>query len=347
MSKSQLRKLCKQNFVSPTRMAEWQSIHTQLTQICRQLGFSLNHEPAKPDNIHCALLSGLSSHIALKDQSFDYIGARQTRLKIFPGSTLFRSAPKWFVAYELVETSQLYARTVARINPEWCLKTAPHLVQYDYIEPQWDEKQQRITVTEKASLYGLMLYANKKRPYAKVNAVDCRKLFIEQALVTHALASEAAWLEHNRQLVDELHLLEKKQRRPGIIDEENLFAFYDAKLPNDVNDLQSLDRWRRQAEKTTKEILFLRREQLLDDSLHEQINTFFPDELQLNTINLPLQYQFSPGEKHDGISIDVPIQVLNQISEQQLDRLVPGLIRDKTESLLKSLPKSIRQPLVP
>lgn len=347
LSRKRLQKLCKQNFVSAARMLEWQDIHAQLAGMCRDMGLRVNTESAPDTNIHCAILTGLPGHVAQKSAEHDYTGARGSSLNIFPGSALFRQKPKWIVAYELVETSRLYARTVAKIDPEWLLKTARHLLQYEYSDPHWDPDRQQVMAREKVSIYGLVIVAGRALSYAKIDRVGCRKLFIREALVHQGLNSKAAFYRHNRRIIDEVKQLETRCRRPDILDEEAIQSFYEARLPGDVFSPDTLDSWRRQAEKDNREILFLSRQDIMRHDAETVNAQNFPDSLCVNRIQLPLSYHFNPGDEADGVNVDIPLYALNQVSEQGFERLVPGLLEEKIVCLLKSLPKALRKQLVP
>ncbi len=347
LSRKQLQKLCTQNFVSAVRVLEWQDIHDQLARICRDLGMKINADAAAYNNIHCAILSGLSSHVAQKTDRHAYTGARNLRCNIFPGSGQFQKMPKWIMACELVETSKLFARMVAKIDPAWLLKTASHLVQREYSEPAWDDKTGQIRAREKISLYGLVIEAGKSVPYAKVNPVECRQMFIRRALVEQGLHSRAGYYRHNRELVESIRQLEIKQRRQDILDEDAIYQFYDSRLPAQVCGVDSLDSWRREAEQRDSRILYLDKEQIMLHAAERVDESSYPDELLVNRVKLPLSYHFMPGQDDDGISIDVPVYALNMLTETLVERLVPGLLHEKIAALLKSLPRRQRKQLVP
>lgn len=345
LSKNQFRHACRENFLSYVRVREWRDIHRQLAQQTRELGFKRNSEPASYETLHTALATGLLGHVGWKSGPREYTGARGIQLKIFPGSSQFAKQPKWIMAAELVETSQLFARTVAAIEPEWLLKPATHLLRIETFEPMWSAEAQRIHASQRVSLYGLPLVANRPVNYARIEPAEARKLFIQHALVAGELRTRAEFFRHNQFLIAELRREERKLRRPDVLDEQALFNFYAERLPADVADAAGLEHWRRQAERDTPQLLFADREQLV--SREPESVADYPDELQVNGITLPVEYAFKPGAEDDGVNIDVPLQLLNQFDAEAFEQLVPGLLEEKIIALLKSLPKSLRRRFVP
>jgi ATP-dependent helicase HrpA len=345
LSKNQFRHLCRQGFLSYTRIREWRDIHRQLASQMREMGYRRNHTPADYETLHTALSSGLLSHVAQKTGPGEYTGARGIKLKIFPGSSQFSHQPKWIMAAELLETSQLFARTVARIDPEWLLKPAAHLLKSEYFEPAWDKEQQRVNANERITLYGLPLVPCRSVNYAGVQPDDARKLFIQHALVENELKGRAPFLRHNRKLLESIRREERKIRRPDILDEQSVFDFYDQILPAQVCDGPSFESWRKRAERDTPDLLFLQREQIIR---HEPDTTqAYPDQLEINGIRLPVDYRFKPGSEADGMTVTVPLQLLNQLDTDAFERLVPGLLEEKITAMLRALPKSLRRHFVP
>ncbi|MCS3902709.1 ATP-dependent helicase HrpA [Methylohalomonas lacus] len=345
LSKNQFRHACRENFLAYVRVREWRDIHRQLSQQMRELGYKRNSEAAGYESLHTALATGLLGHVAQKTGPGEYTGARNIKLKIFPGSSQFAKQPKWFMAAELVETSQLFARTVAAIDPEWLLKPAAHLLRTETFEPQWNAEAQRINARQRVTLYGLPLVTARPVDYARIDPDEARKLFIQHALVEGELRSRAGFYQHNRKLIEQIRREEQKIRRPDVLDEQRLFAFYDDRLPATVTDGASLEKWRRRAEQNDPHSLYAERDQLIRKETATAAD--YPDELHVNGIVLPVDYAFRPGAEDDGVTIDVPLQLLNQFDSEAFERLVPGLLEEKITALLKSLPKSLRRRFVP
>ncbi len=345
LSKNQFRHACRENFLAYMRVREWRDIHRQLSQQMRELGYRRNNTEADYETLHTALATGLLGHVAQKTGSREYTGARGAKLKIFPGSSQFSRQPKWLMAAELVETSQLFARTVAAIEPEWLLKPAAHLVKTETFDPEWDRETQRINARERVTLYGLSIVASRPVNYGRVDPDEARKLFIQRALVEGELRTRAPFFRHNNQLINDLRREEQKIRRPEILDEQALFAFYDERVPAEVHDGAGFERWRKKIERHDPDYLFARREQLIRQEPATAAD--YPDELEVNGIRLPVDYAFQPGAEADGVTIDVPIQLLNQLDADAFEKLVPGLLEEKIIAMLKSLPKRLRRQLVP
>ena len=346
LSNRKLKKLCKTNFLSFTRMLEWEEIHRQLSEIVKELGFSINNEKAELNSIHCALLNGLLSHVAYKNNSKSYLAARSAKCHIFPGSNLFESLPKWIMAAEFIETSKLYARTVAKIDPNWLLKPAKHLLQRSYFEPHWDSKKQHISAYETIELYGLTIVSRQKVSYARINPVEARGLFIQLGLVELNLQNNARFYEHNKKIINEIKLLETKSRRLDKLDESKIYEFYDKKIPASINSLQTLDGWRKQIERENAEHLYLSKQQIIRETDQDH-KFYYPDTINLDKVKIPLKYEFEPSSSSDGVTIEVPIQLLNKLSTINIESVVPGYVNEIIERLLKSLPKSIRKKLLP
>ncbi|MEX2366560.1 MAG: ATP-dependent RNA helicase HrpA, partial [Pseudohongiellaceae bacterium] len=348
LSQNQLRKFCQQNFLSWMRMREWRDVHRQLHLVCRELKFKENNTPADYEQIHMALLSGLLSQIATRMEDGAYLGARNRKFQVFPGSSLFRRKIKWLLAAELLETSQLYARINARIEPDWVEPLAKDLVKKEFFEPHWEKKRRQVMAWEKVTLYGLTLVEKRAVPFSKIDPQSCRELFIREALVAMQMDTRADFYHHNLKLINKITQLEEKIRRRDIlVDEEQLFQFYDARLPGQVLDTASLERWWRKLPKQEQAKLYLSEQDLVSSKLDEVDLSQFPDQLETQSMALKLDYQFSPGQETDGISIDVPVTALRQLKEEDLDWLVPGLLREKCIALIKALPKNIRKNFVP
>lgn len=347
LSQNKLRKLCQTNFLSYTRIREWIDIHRQLRHVCTEMKFVINSQPASYQNVHCAILTGMPSHVAFLSDKHEYTGARDVKLNIFPGSAQFDKKPKWLVAAELVETTRLYARCVGRIESQWLISTAAHLLKYNYSDAHWQSKSARVVAFERISLYGMTLSAGKRVNYGRINPAESKALFIRHALVDGDLESSANFYKYNNNLINEIRELEKKSRRPDIVDEEVIYSFYDKALPIDVCDGQSFAAWVKKLDKDQKQALFLDKENIMSHEAEHVTENMFPDTIQSKGINIPVEYKFEPGKEDDGLNIDVPVAALKQFDEQQMDYLVPGLIEEKIVVLLRSLPKQIRTKIVP
>lgn len=347
LTNSQLRKWCQKHFVNYMRMREWRDVHKQLHILCREMEFVLNPEPASYENVHKSLLAGLLSHIAQKDEGAEYFGARQRKLQIFPASGLYKKRPKWIVAAELMETSRLYARTVAKIDPLWLEQLAQPLLRKSYFEPHWSKKRGQVIAFEQTSLYGLIINPKKAIDFSRINLPEARNLFIQQGLVTNDIDLKASFYRHNIELINELAELEEKTRtRSYVVEDAVVGHFYDEHIPMDVASVISLRAWLKKSPAQEK-ALYLTKEYLLKQSEDSVTDALYPSYFSYQGISFPLAYAFSPGAKDDGVSMTVPASVLGQISIDQADWLVPGFIKDKCIAILKGLAKPIRKLLVP
>jgi ATP-dependent helicase HrpA len=348
MTESQRRQYARQNFLSYLRLREWRETHRQLLLIAQEFSLPFNAEPATYEALHKALLTGLLSQIAQKTEEREYLAARSQKVMIFPGSALAKKGPPWVLAAEMVETQRVYLRTVAKIEPEWVEQLAEPLLKRSYFEPHWEKRQGRVMAYEQVSLYGLILVPRRKIGYEAINAEESREIFIRRALVEGDVELRAPFFRHNQQLIQDVEVLENKARRRDIlVDEETLFQFYEARVPAEVVGLKSFEAWRSRAEKTEPQLLFLTREQLLARDDDDTTDIDFPDWLLEGELKLPLEYHFEPGHKADGVTVIVPIGLLQELPEERLEWLVPGLLKGKVEALLKSLPKAQRRNLVP
>jgi ATP-dependent helicase HrpA len=347
LTQNQIHKLCRQNFLSYVRIREWKEIHKQLIELLVELDIHGNTQPANYDVIHCALLPGLLSHIAVRTDDKEYTGARGIKLHIFPGSSQFTKLPKWIMAAELVETSRLYARTVAAINPQWLIKPAAHLLQREYFEPHWDSKIQQVMGYERVTLFGLLLFASQKINYGKINPQEARAIFIRHALVENNIHTRARFLKHNHNLIEEIKLLEQKSRRLDIYNEEALYDFYDNNIPEDIFNGPAFEKWYADASKKNETLLCVNKQHIIYHEAENVSAERFPDTLDIDRNPLPLNYKFEPDEIDDGVNIDIPLLILNQVSNYQLEGLVPGMLEEKITVMLRALPKNIRRNLVP
>jgi ATP-dependent helicase HrpA len=360
LSQNQWRKQCGKEFLNFMRLREWRELHHQLRVTVKQLGFKQNQEPASYEQVHRALVTGLLGNIGLKNEekdARDYFGARNRRFMIFPGSSLFKKRPKWLMAGELLETSKLYAHHVARTEPQWVLDAAEHLVKHHYYEPYYNPKSGQVMGYDRITLYGLVLAEKQRVHFSHVEPKVAREVFIRSALVEGSYAksygprsrrSAGKFFEHNQAVIDEINNLEAKARRRDImVDDEELYAFYDERIPADVVNLAGFEHWRKQAERDTPRILHVTRERLMLHAATDVTVAQFPDHLNLDGMDLPLTYHFEPGHADDGVSIGVPAGILHSVPEHRLDWLVPGLLREKCIALLKGLPKQWRKQFVP
>ena len=360
LSNSKLRKQCRNEFLSYLRMREWHDIHGQLLSQLREMGLKPNQTEASYEAIHRALLAGLLGNIAFKDEReqkgpqkkrkplVEYLGARNIKLAIFPGSSLAKRPPKWIMAAELVETSRLFARDVAAIDPAWLEGLARHLVKRTYLEPHWEKKPAQVSAFEQVTLYGLLIVPRRRVNYGPIDPQLSRELFIRHALVEGEYQTEAPFFVHNRELLEEVALLEAKSRRRDIlVDEQTLFAFYDERLPAEIYSGKAFEKWRKQAERKTPRLLFLERESLMQHEAEGITGKRFPEHFDCHGLPLPLEYHFEPGHPADGVTVLVPLAVLAQLKPGPFEWLVPGLLKDKLIAMIKSLPKAQRRNFVP
>ncbi|AWL11847.1 RNA helicase [Saliniradius amylolyticus] len=346
LSGNQFRKWCKQQFLNYLRLREWQDIVSQLKQAIADLGFGINSQPSDYDAIHQSIASGLLSHIGFKDKEREYLGARNTRFMIFPGSGLAKSAPKWLMAAELVETSRLFARDVARIQPQWLEPLARHLVKYHHAEPYWSKKQGAVMAKERVSLYGLDIVPSRPVRFANIDPVASREIFIREALVNLNTKLDYAFLRENQRQIAEIEAEEAKARRRDIlVDEEHLMQFYDEHLPDSVVGEAEFRRWWKQAHQQVD--LVLTRDKLMRDDGSTVSELDYPEAWQQGNLTLPLSYHFEPKDDDDGVSVEIPLPLLNQVRPHGFDWHVPGLREELITTLIKSLPKRLRRNFVP
>ncbi|HVV12824.1 MAG TPA: ATP-dependent RNA helicase HrpA [Amycolatopsis sp.] len=349
LSNNQFRKLCRNEFLNYLRVREWQDIYSQLRQLAKPLGVTLNSEPADPRHVHLSLLPGLLSHIGLKDpEKGDYLGARGARFGVFPGSALFKKQPRWIMSAELVETSRLWARVNARIEPEWVEPLAGHLVKRNYSEPHWERKQGAVMASERVTLYGVPLVAGRKVNYGRIDRETSRELFIRHALVEGDWDTSHKFFAENRALLDEVEDLENRARRRDLlVDDETLFEFYDQRVGEEVVSARHFDTWWKQARREQPDLLNFEKAMLINSSAEEVRESDYPDTWVQGSLRFPLTYQFEPGADADGVTVHIPLPVLNQVSPDGFDWQVPGLREELVTALIKSLPKQLRRNFVP
>ncbi|WP_216092869.1 ATP-dependent RNA helicase HrpA [Candidatus Marithrix sp. Canyon 246] len=345
LSKNKLRHLCRKHFLSHTRMREWIDIHKQLNLLIKESGCKINQADAGYNEIHEALLTGLLGNIACKADS-DYLGARQIKLNIHPSSSLFKKQPKWIMASELVETSRLYARSVAKINPEWIEPIAQHLCQTQYFEAHWQKRPAQVGAFEKVTLYGLTIIAKRKINYGPIDPKYSREIFIRGALVEAEYNTRAAFFKHNQELIADIERLEHKSRRQDIlVDSEDVYAFYNKHIPEGIYNGKAFETWLAKA--NNPKLLFLTREDLMQHTADNITAHVFPDYIHINSMTLPLNYHFEPKHEKDGVTVTIPLALLNQLNPAFFEWLVPGLLEEKIIALLRSLPKQLRKSFVP
>ena len=353
MGSSAFRRMCREEHLNYLRVREWQDFESQLRQVAKQVGLKPGHagsesEGLDDDGIHQALLSGLLSHIGLRDlDRRDYLGARGTRFSIFPGSGLFKSQPDLVMAAELVETSRLYARQNAAIDPVWAERLGGDLVKRTYSEPYWSKKRESALAHERATLYGVPLVADRVVPLGRHQPDVARELFVRHALVLGEWRARHRFFETNRRLLEEAEQLEHRARRHDIVvDEETLFDFYDARIPAGVVSGAHFDTWWKQERRTSPELLTFDPTMLVHEGASLEAGDF-PDEWREDRLTLPLHYHFEPGHEADGVTIDVPVATLNTVGEAPFTWNVPGLRQDLVTALIRSLPKRLRVNFVP
>lgn len=356
LSQNQWRKQCVKEFLSFSRLREWRELHHQIRIAIKALNFKENREPASYEGIHKALLSGLLGNIGLKsDESkeWDYLGTRNRKFSIFPASSQFKKKPRWLMTAELLETSKLYAHCVASIDPEWLLQVGEHLLKHHYYQPHYNPKSGQVMGYDRITLSGLLVAEKKRVNYSHIDEKVAREVFIRSALVEGAYEKNPkkkvrSFYKENQKRIDEVIKLEAKSRRKDImVDDEILYEFYDQRLPTNIVNLAGFEHWRKEAEKGEKNLLVVPKHLLMQRNAEEITEAQFPDSLEVAGMELPLTYHFEPGHPDDGVSIGIPATALHIIPEHRLDWLVPGLIKDKCISLVKSLPKNLRKKFVP
>jgi len=348
-SNKDLLNQCHTNFLSFLRLKEWRELHGQLLEITSELELRLNDKEANYEQIHKALLAGLLGNIGFKDgESESYAGARGIRFYIAPGSTLKKTRPKWVMAAELVDTSKLYARCVAKIEPDWIEPLARGLTDSHYSDPRWDRKMGMVNAWERVSLYGLTIIPKRRVHYGPINPVESREIFIREALANGEFDTKAAFFIANERLIAEVEELEHKARRQDVlVDEHQLFAFYDAKVPADIYNAASFEKWRADAEKINPKLLYLTRDDLMRHGADAITAVQFPEKIMLEGVETTLKYRFELGHVLDGVTATIPLALLNQLNPVQTEWLVPGMLREKLTYLIKALPKAFRRVCVP
>ncbi|MFJ5138554.1 ATP-dependent RNA helicase HrpA [Streptomyces sp. NPDC088707] len=349
---SSFRRMCKQEYLNFLRIREWQDIYAQLRTVAKQLGIHVNEEDAPEQSVHISLLAGLLSHIGMKDvkdgAKNDYLGARSAKFAIFPGSALFKKPPRFVMSAELVETSRLWARVNARVEPEWIEPLAQHLVKTTYSEPHWEKDQAAVMAFEKVTLYGVPIIADRKVNYGRIDPEVSRDLFIRNALVEGDWRTHHKFFADNRKLLTEVEELEHRARRRDIlVDDETLFDFYDKRVPEHVVSGAHFDSWWKHKRHDEPEFLDFEREMLINEKAAGVTKDDYPDSWRQGPLKFRVTYQFEPGADADGVTVHVPLQVLNQVTDDGFEWQIPGLRAEVVTELIRSLPKPIRRHYVP
>ncbi|OOF60422.1 ATP-dependent RNA helicase HrpA [Rodentibacter pneumotropicus] len=349
LSKNQFRRQCQKDFLNYLRIREWQDIYHQIRLSVREMGLPINSEKAEYQQIHTALLSGLLSHVGLKEvEKQQYLGARNAHFAIFPNSALFKKQPKWVMAAELVETSKLWGRMVAEIEPEWIEPLAGHLVKKSYAEPRWSKSRGAVIADEKVSLYGVPIVVARPVNYGAIDPVVSREIFIQSALVEGNWHTKHHFFKQNQRLINEIEELEHKSRRRNIlVDERTLFEFYDQRIGTEVVSQKHFDIWWKKASKQDSELLNFERTFLINEGAEKVSKLDFPNFWYQGNLKLKLTYQFEPGTEADGVTVHIPLPLLNQVEMTGFDWQIPGLREELVIAWIKSLPKSYRRNFVP
>lgn len=349
LSKNQFRRQCQKDFLNYLRIREWQDIYHQIHLTVREMGLPINSEKAEYQQIHTALLSGLLSHIGLKEaEKQQYLGARNAHFAIFPNSVLFKKQPKWVMAAELVETSKLWGRMVAEIEPEWIEPLAEHLIKKSYSEPRWSKSRGAVIADEKVTLYGVPIVAARPVNYGAIDPTVSREIFIQSALVEGGWNTKHKFFKENQRLVREVEELEHKSRRRDIlVDDRTFFEFYDQRIGTEVVSQKHFDTWWKKAQQKDPELLNFERSFLINDDAEQVSKLDFPNFWHQGNLKLKLTYQFEPGTDADGVTVHIPLPLLNQVEMTGFDWQIPGLREELVIALIKSLPKSYRRNFVP
>nr|WP_229205891.1 ATP-dependent RNA helicase HrpA [Duganella sp. Leaf126] len=347
----QLMDNCRANFLSQLRLREWRDVHSQLITLVKEQGWRVNEAPATYENLHLALLTGLLGNIGFKSEDepgAGYLGARGIKFHIWPGSSLLKKPGKWIMAAELVDTTRLYARCVARIEPEWLEKVGGHLLKKSWGEPRWEKRSAQVTASERATLYGLVVYSQRRINYGAFNPVEAREIFIRDALVGGDYDTRAPFFAHNHKLIREIENLEHKSRRLDVlVDDELIAAFYDKLIPADVVNGAGFEKWHKDATAAEPRLLYLNRDELMRHEAAGVTTELFPKIMSVTGLELALTYHFEPGSVRDGVTLAVPLYALNQLPRERCEWLVPGMLKEKVHLLLKSLPQKLRRHCVP
>ena len=347
MSRNQFAKWCKKNYLSWLRVREWQDLHTQIRQQARELKLTLNTSAADPESIHRSILSGIPSHIASLDEEGKYKTTRGREAAIFPSSVLAKKTPKWIMAFSLIDTSKLYAHVVAGMNPQWAMADLQHMHQYEYYQPHWQEKQGRVAAFRNTRIYGLLIEAGKRVNYAAINKKESRGIFIREALVEGRYKTPVEFIRANRKLIEFYREQEERERRRDLlVGDEQVYEFYEQRLPDAIVDSVSFESWVKKLDpEQIKQLTLFDQDVLATD--HEKDTLTYPESLTIKNQTLRLSYVFDPSDEADGVTVWIPLALLNQFEDRDFDFLVPGLLLEKIQALIKSLPKTLRKNFIP
>ncbi|RAS11144.1 ATP-dependent RNA helicase HrpA [Cupriavidus alkaliphilus] len=352
-SNRQLQDQCRAHFLSHLRLREWRDVHSQLLTTVTEQGWRLNDSEPTYEQVHKALLTGLLGNVGCRIEDGDgkgreYLGARGIKFHLWPGSLIARKVGRWVVAAELVETSRLFARTLARIEPEWLEQVGRHLLKVSWSDPHWEKKAGQVLALERATLYGLVVYQHRRVHYGPMNPREARELFIRRALVEGEFDTRLPFYAHNQRLVREIENLEHKSRRQDVlVDDELIYAFYDRAIPADICQQVAFEQWYQAESAQDRKLLYLNRDELMRHEAAGITTDLFPKTMAVAGVDMGLTYHFEPGSHRDGVTLTVPLYALNQVRPERADWLVPGMIKEKVHLLLKSLPQKLRRHCVP
>jgi ATP-dependent helicase HrpA len=349
LSNRQYEQLLRQNFINVRRVREWRDVHSQLLAVVAEHKWRLNDQPAGYEELHKAMLAGLLGNVGMKPDEEDvYLGARGIRFHRHPGAHLKKRPGRWVVCAELVETTRLFGRGIANIEPQWIEQVAGHLLKKQLLDPHWEKKAAEVVALGRATLYGLVVYSGRRVPFARVDLQGARELFLREGLVAGQWDTKLPFLAANQKLVKQVEELEHKSRRQDVlVDEELIFAFYDQQVPKDVYSGATFERWYREASRAHPQLLKLTRDELMRHEAAGITSNAFPRTVRLGGVDCTAAYLHEPGDARDGVTVTVPLFVLNQVSEERAEWLVPGMLKDKVQALLKSLPQKPRSRFVP
>ena len=349
LSNRQYESLLRQNFINVRRVREWRDIHSQLLTVAGEQGWKHNVAPASYAQLHQSMLAGLLGNVGVKSEDEDwYLGARGIKFWRHPGAHLRKKPGRWIACAELVETTRLFGRGIANIEPQWLEEVGGHLLRKQLLDPHWEKKAGKVVALERATLYGIVVYNNRRVDYDRIDPVSAREIFIRQALVGDDWESSLPFLAANRKMVRQVEELEHKSRRQDVlVDDELIYAFYDAQIPADVTNAHQLEKWFRSASKSQPRLLQISREELMRHEAAGITTDLFPRTIRLGGVDCRATYLHQPGDARDGVTVEVPLFALNQVSEDRAEWLVPGMLKDKIQALLKSLPQRPRSRFVP
>jgi ATP-dependent helicase HrpA len=352
-SQRKLVQTCHAAFLSANRMREWRDTHGQLLAMIGEQGWKENEIPATFESIHKALLTGLLGNVGCRSEdSMYFLGARGIKFLVHPSSPLQKKVGRWLMASEVTETTKLYARCIARIDPLWLEEVGGHLIRRSYFAPHWEQKAMQVAAWERSTLYGIVVNPKKRVNFGPMNPVEAREIFIRQGLVGGEVSEDFArrwpFWQHNKKLIGEIETLEHKSRRPDVlVDDELIYAFYDHVIPEGIHNGADFDKWRKEAERENQKLLYLKREDLMRHEAAGVTTDAFPSQIRLGGVEYALTYHFEPGSPRDGVTLTVPLPHLNQVPALRCEWLVPGLLKEKVLQLVKTLPQKIRAKLVP